>query len=51
MRNFCKNIDIWLSYCEIYILDHWPHLGGGGGEWYIFNHGYAYLQALGKHGL
>ena len=30
IRNFCKNIDIWLSYCEIYILDLWPHRGGGG---------------------
>ena len=31
MRNFCKNIDVWLSFCEIYILDLWPHRGGGGG--------------------
>ena len=32
MRNFCKNIDIWLSYCEIYILEIWPHQGEGGGD-------------------
>ena len=31
MRNFSKNIDVLLSYCELKIVDPSPHLRGSGG--------------------